>query len=152
MDRQAISGKIVKISGPVLDVRFNGALPHINELLSTEAGLRMEVSAHIKRDTVRCVALEATDGLCCGTEVICTGAGIKVPVGKGTLGRVVNVLGEPIDDVGPIEFEDCLLYTSLVASSSLSRYSIVTSVPGSRPFCRSRYSSTYCGLEPWPVA
>ena len=106
MDKPKISGTIVKISGPVLDVRFKDVLPHINELLSTENGLRMEVSAHIKRDTVRCVALEATDGLCCGTKVTGTGKGIEVPVGKGVLGRVVNVLGEPIDDAGAIEFEE----------------------------------------------
>ncbi|MDR1928400.1 MAG: F0F1 ATP synthase subunit beta [Oscillospiraceae bacterium] len=97
-------GKIVKISGPVLDVRFAEALePKTNTLLVTESGIHMEVAAHVRPGEVRCVALEATEGLCCGTAVVNTGHGITVPVGEGVLGRVVNVLGQPIDHQGEID-------------------------------------------------
>lgn len=96
-------GTISKISGPVLDVRFDNSLPFIHELLMTKSGVHMEVAAHISSDTVRCIALDATDGLCCGTQAVASGAGIRVPVGNGVLGRVVDVLGRPIDEKGPIE-------------------------------------------------
>jgi len=102
-------GIIIKISGPVLDVRFPaGAEPRINTLLVTdnsaenESCVHMEVAAHVSPEVVRCVALEATYGLCCGTAVTDTGHGITVPVGEGVLGRVVNVLGEPIDRGGAV--------------------------------------------------
>ena len=86
-----LRGIIVKISGPVLDVRFDNAMPHIHDLLVTSGGMHMEVAAHVAPHVVRCIALEATDGLSCGVEAISTGGGIKVPVGDGVLGRVVNV-------------------------------------------------------------
>ena len=96
-------GKIIKISGPVLDVRFEDlAEPRTNTLLVTQGGVHMEVAAHVSPGVVRCVALEATEGLCCGAPVENTGHGITVPVGEGILGRVVNVLGEPIDNGGPV--------------------------------------------------
>ena len=96
---------IAKITGPVVDVRFAvaGALPRMRELLVTEDGCHLEVAAHISETVVRCVALEATDGLYCGLKVSCTGSSIAVPVGPGVLGRVVNVLGNPIDGGPPIE-------------------------------------------------
>ncbi|MDR0530912.1 MAG: F0F1 ATP synthase subunit beta [Oscillospiraceae bacterium] len=98
-------GRIIKISGPVLDVRFGDAAyePRTNTLLATSTGVHMEVAAHVSPGVVRCVALEATEGLCCGAAVTNTGHGISVPVGEGVLGRVVNVLGEPIDNLGPIQ-------------------------------------------------
>lgn len=96
-------GIIIKISGPVLDVRFDEALPKINDLLVTASGTYMEVAAHLSSHTVRCIALEATEGLCCGTEAINTGGGIQTPVGEAVLGRVVDVLGRPIDGKGPID-------------------------------------------------
>ena len=103
------TGAIVKISGPVLDVRFpEAAEPKTNALLVTQGSVHnmsyvhMEVAAHVSPGVVRCVALEAAEGLCCGTAVTDTGHGIAVPVGEGVLGRVVNVLGEPIDGGGPI--------------------------------------------------
>lgn len=99
------TGSIVKISGPVLDVSFSGGLPKIRNLLITEDGVHMEVVAHVGETSARCIALEATEGLCCGTAVRDTGAGIKVPVGEATLGRVVDCLGRPIDGKGPIEAE-----------------------------------------------
>ncbi len=96
-------GKIIKISGPVLDVRFEGEAPEANNLLVTSTGLHMEVASHLAPGIVRCIALEATDGLCCGTQVSDTGHGIQVPVGENLLGRVVDVLGRPIDDLGEID-------------------------------------------------
>jgi len=99
-----MQGQIIKISGPVLDVRFDAqAEPRTNTLLVTATGVHMEVAAHTEPGVVRCVALEATEGLCCGEAATDTGRGITVPVGEGVLGRVVNVLGEPIDRGGPID-------------------------------------------------
>jgi len=99
------SGTIVKISGPVLDVSFEPGIgePQMNELLVTTDGLHMEVAANVEPGVVRCVALEATDGLRCGTEVAFTSHGIQTPVGPAVLGRVLDVLGRPIDDGEPIE-------------------------------------------------
>ena len=102
-----MQGTIIKISGPVLDVRFPAeAEPKTNVLLATGGGFHMEVAAHVSPGVVRCVALEATEGLRCGEQVNDTGHGIAVPVGEGVLGRVVNVLGEPIDEEGPIACEE----------------------------------------------
>jgi F-type H+-transporting ATPase subunit beta len=103
MENEALKGKIIKISGPVLDVRFKDVKPKTNNLLATPDGIHMEVVAHVSPDVVRCIALEATDGLYCGTEVEDTGSGIHVPVGEATLGRVVDVLGRPIDGLGEID-------------------------------------------------
>lgn len=98
-------GVLIRISGPVLDVRFDTAEgePQINDLLITSDGRHMEVASNVSPGVVRCVALEATDGLSCGIEVTNTGHGIQVPVGKEVLGRVVDVLGRPIDDGPPIQ-------------------------------------------------
>lgn len=96
-------GKIIKISGPVLDVVFMSGKPKTNSLLVTADGIHMEVVAHVSKDVVRCIALETIDGLYCGAEVEDTGKGICVPVGEGTLGRVVDVLGRPIDELGEID-------------------------------------------------
>lgn len=101
------NGVLIKISGPVLDVRFENAEsePQINDLLITSDGRHLEVAANVSPGIVRCVALEATDGLSCGITVTNTGHGIRVPVGKEVLGRVVDVLGRPIDNGPPIETE-----------------------------------------------
>jgi len=95
-------GVIIKISGPVIDVRFehNADEPKVNDLLVTADKRHIEVAANIAPGVVRCIALDATDGLCCGTEVRKTGHGIRTPVGPSVLGRVVDVLGRPIDN-GP---------------------------------------------------
>ena len=94
-------GRIVQVMGPVVDVEFeNGGLPYIKEALEVmNGGTRcvMEVAQHIGHNTVRCVMLASSEGLCRDMEVTATGTGIQVPVGKKTLGRLFNVLGETID-------------------------------------------------------
>ncbi|NLZ24949.1 MAG: F0F1 ATP synthase subunit beta [Clostridiales bacterium] len=99
-------GKIVEISGPVIDVEFEkGRLPKIREALKVEAGGEtrvMEVAQHVGRNTVRCVMMAGSEGLARGMDVEATGSCVAVPVGSCTLGRVFNVLGEPIDGGEPI--------------------------------------------------
>lgn len=105
LSEETYDGVIVRISGPVLNVRFSDAReePQVGHLLVTRDGLHMEVAANVSPGVVRCIALEATEGLSCGTEVMSTGGGIRVPVGPSLLGRVVDVLGRPIDDGPAIE-------------------------------------------------
>ena len=95
------TGKIIRIAGPVIDVRFeNGTLPRIRDALTVENGGKtqvMEVASHIGGDTVRCIMLGPCEGLSRGAVAVATGDVIKVPVGECTLGRMFNVLGEPID-------------------------------------------------------
>ena len=96
-------GKITQVIGAVLDIRFDeGKLPEINEAIripTRDSGeLVVEVSQHLGDDTVRCIAMGSTDGLVRGMEAIATGAPISVPVGENTLGRIFNVLGQPIDN------------------------------------------------------
>ncbi len=99
-------GELIRITGPVLDVKFyDGHLPAIYNALVIRLGDRevwLEVAMHIGDDTVRCIALHATEGLYCGLAVINTGDRINVPVGQATLGRVMNAIGQPIDGKGPI--------------------------------------------------
>ena len=94
-------GKIVQVMGPVVDVEFeNQDLPYIKDALTVEVNgkkLVMEAAQHIGNNTVRCIMLASSDGLCKDMEVTATGAGISVPVGKETLGRLFNVLGQAID-------------------------------------------------------
>ena len=105
--KDRVFGTIIRIRGPVIDIRFaEGEEPKINSLVSTENGnFHMEVAAHISAGTVRCIALEATEGAKCGLRVWSDGEGIKVPVGDGVIGRVVDVLGRPIDGKGEIKAE-----------------------------------------------
>ena len=96
-------GRISQIIGAVLDIRFpNGKLPEINEaiLVPRQDGteLTVEVSQHLGDHTVRCIAMDTTDGLIRGMDALATGAPISVPVGENTLGRIFNVLGKPIDN------------------------------------------------------
>ncbi len=95
-------GRLTQIVGAVLDVKFDGNLPEINEAISITRNdgsrLVVEVAQHLGDDTVRCVAMGPTDGLVRGMDAIATGAPIRVPVGEKTLGRIFNVLGEPIDN------------------------------------------------------
>ncbi len=100
-------GKITQIIGAVLDIKFSeGNLPEINEAINIplqEAGKKLvvEVSQHLGDDTVRCIAMGPTDGLVRGMDAEATGASISIPVGEQTLGRMFNVLGEPIDEKEP---------------------------------------------------
>ena len=96
-------GKITQIIGAVLDIKFSeGGLPEINDAINikTKDGKKLvvEVAQHLGDDTVRCIAMGSTDGLVRGMEAVSTGAPISVPVGEQTLGRIFNVLGEPIDE------------------------------------------------------
>ena len=97
------TGKITQIIGAVLDIKFSdGHLPEINDaidIMTKQGGkLVVEVSQHLGDDTVRCIAMGPTDGLVRGMEAVCTGGPISVPVGEQTLGRMFNVLGDPIDN------------------------------------------------------
>jgi F-type H+-transporting ATPase subunit beta len=102
-------GKVVQVMGPVVDVRFSdGELPAIYNAIKIRDEVRginltCEVAQHLGDDIVRTVALSSTDGLVRGMDAIDTGAPIKVPVGRVTLGRLFNLLGEPIDERGPVE-------------------------------------------------
>ncbi|WP_296118849.1 F0F1 ATP synthase subunit beta [uncultured Eubacterium sp.] len=103
-------GKIVQVMGPVVDVEFSDHnLPCIKDALEVDNNGKkcvMEVAQHIGNDTVRCIMLASSEGLHRDMEVTATGAGITVPVGKATLGRLFNVLGEAIDDGKPVEAKE----------------------------------------------
>ena len=108
-------GKVVQIIGPAVDVEFErGKLPGIYNALKVKGSnhsggrtfhldITLEVQSHLGDDTVRSIAMSSTDGLTRGMEVEDTGAAISVPVGDGTLGRILNVLGQPVDELGPVE-------------------------------------------------
>jgi F-type H+-transporting ATPase subunit beta len=98
-------GTITQVLGAVVDVRFGSELPNILSALRTEnqgKPLILEVAQHLGESTVRTIAMDSTDGLVRGNEVIDTGGPISMPVGPETLGRIINVIGEPIDERGPI--------------------------------------------------
>lgn len=101
------SGNIVEVIGAVVDVQFpRDAIPKIyNALVVTESGLTLEVQQQMGDGIARCIAMGASEGLRRGLEVTDTGAPIQVPVGQATLGRVMDVLGRPIDEAGPVEAE-----------------------------------------------
>jgi F-type H+-transporting ATPase subunit beta len=104
-------GKITQVIGAVVDVKFDGDLPEIqNALHLPHQGktLVLEVAQHLGENTVRTIAMDSTDGLVRGADVTDTGAPIMVPVGPGTLGRILNVVGEPIDERGPVEYTETL--------------------------------------------
>ncbi|ANZ75607.1 BA75_02041T0 [Komagataella pastoris] len=103
----ASTGKVRAVIGAVVDVQFEqGQLPDILNALELQNGdqkLVLEVAQHLGENTVRTIAMDGTEGLVRGTSVTDTGSPISVPVGRGTLGRIINVIGEPIDERGPIE-------------------------------------------------
>ena len=103
-------GTVVQVTGPVVDVAFEGGgLPEINEALSVapDGQVRMmEVAQHIGGDTVRCIMLSPSEGIGRGDEVLSTGRTIEAPVGEATLGRMFNVLGQPIDEKGTVEAQE----------------------------------------------
>ncbi|ABK45943.1 ATP synthase F1 subcomplex beta subunit [Magnetococcus marinus MC-1] len=107
----ARTGKVVQVVGPVVDVRFEGELPNIlNALHMVRNGERLvlEVATHMGEGTVRAIAMDSTDGVVRGMEVTDTGDTIRVPVGRQTLGRILNVVGEPQDEKGPVETTETL--------------------------------------------
>jgi F-type H+-transporting ATPase subunit beta len=98
-------GKVTQVIGAVVDVQFDGALPAILNALETDNNgkrLVLEVAQHLGESTVRCIAMDATEGLVRGAAVKDTGKPISVPVGNGTLGRIMNVIGDPIDEQGEV--------------------------------------------------
>ncbi len=106
------SGKILQVMGPVVDVEFPpGALPEVytalratNPSIDDRAdNLVIEVALHLGENTVRCIAMDSTDGLMRGQDVVNSGRPIEVPVGEATLGRIMNVIGDPVDEKGPID-------------------------------------------------
>src|SRR5215203_3894815 len=101
-------GRISQVIGAVVDVSFDGELPAILNALETSNNgnrLVLEVAQHLGEGTVRTIAMDATEGLTRGQEVTDTGSQIRVPVGPMTLGRILNVIGEPIDEQGPVNSE-----------------------------------------------
>ena len=109
-------GRVIQIVGPVVDVRFDsGHVPTIyNSIRVTSEGfdtsvpidITLEVAQHLGEGVVKCISMQPTDGVVRGMKAVDTGAPISVPVGPGTLGRVINVLGQPVDNLGPIESKD----------------------------------------------
>jgi F-type H+/Na+-transporting ATPase subunit beta len=102
-------GKITQIIGAVVDVKFDGELPEILSALECKNGdnrLVLEVAQHLGESSVRTIAMDATEGLKRGDEVIATGSPIQVPVGPETLGRIINVIGEPIDEKGEVKTKE----------------------------------------------
>ena len=106
--KKNIFGTVTQIMGAVVDVRFEGDLPNIlNALEIDHQGKRLvlEVAQHLGESTVRTIAMDTTDGLVRGQKVVDSGGPITVPVGPETLGRIINVIGEPVDERGPVETE-----------------------------------------------
>src|ERR1700745_2064244 len=109
-------GHVIKIAGPAVDVQFEEAtMPPIYEALRivgdgfkvpSPLNVVLEVQQHLGEGRVRCVAMEPTDGMVRGMKAIDLGGPISVPVGPGTLGRVMNVIGEPVDELGPISYKE----------------------------------------------
>src|SRR5271163_4459997 len=105
-------GKVISISGPAVDVQFEEShMPPIYQavrivsdgfVVPNPLSVIVEVQQHLGEGRVRCIAMVATEGMVRGMKAIDTGAGITVPVGRATLGRVMNVLGEPVDELGPV--------------------------------------------------
>ena len=103
---QGVVGRITQVTGAVVDVQFDGHLPAILNALETKNRgnrLVLEVAQHLGENTVRTVAMDSSEGLVRGQEVVDTGEPIAVPVGDETLGRIMNVIGEAVDEAGPVK-------------------------------------------------
>jgi F-type H+-transporting ATPase subunit beta len=103
------TGKITQVIGAVVDVQFDGYLPPILNALETKNGgnrLVLEVAQHLGESTVRTIAMDTSEGLVRGQDVSDTGAPISVPVGDETLGRIINVVGDPVDEAGPVNTKE----------------------------------------------
>ncbi|RWE04831.1 MAG: F0F1 ATP synthase subunit beta, partial [Mesorhizobium sp.] len=104
--RVGAAGKVRQVIGAVVDVQFEDHLPAILNALETDnVGNRLvlEVAQHLGENTVRCIAMDSSEGLVRGQDVFDTGGPISVPVGPGMLGRIINVIGEPVDEAGPVD-------------------------------------------------
>ena len=100
------AGRVAQVIGAVVDVHFDGELPKILNALETMNGdnrLVLEVAQHLGENSVRCIAMDISEGLVRGQPVYDTGSPITVPVGNETLGRIMNVIGEPVDEAGPVK-------------------------------------------------
>ena len=138
------TGRITQVIGAVVDVEFEGHLPAILNALETKNSgnrLVLEVAQHLGESTVRTIAMDTTEGLVRGQEVTDTGKPIMVPVGAGTLGRIINVIGEPIDEAGPVKTKAC-------APSIRKRRSIPISPPKPKFSSPASRSSTCSRLTP----
>jgi F-type H+-transporting ATPase subunit beta len=103
------TGHVTQVIGAVVDVKFDGHLPEILNALETDNGgnrLVLEVAQHLGENSVRCIAMDISEGLTRGQPVRDTGAPITVPVGEACLGRIINVIGEPVDELGPVDAVD----------------------------------------------
>src|SRR5439155_27125665 len=102
-------GRITQVIGAVVDVQFDGELPAILNALETQnqgKRLVLEVAQHLGELTVRTIAMDSSEGLVRGQEVTDTGQPIAVPIGDGLLGRIINVIGEPGDEAGAVDYKD----------------------------------------------
>jgi len=138
------AGKVTQVIGAVVDVAFEGELPPILNALETENNgnrLVLEVAQHLGENVVRTIAMDSTEGLVRGQSVSNTGAPISVPVGPETLGRIMNVIGEPVDEAGPIVTASSAPSTRTPLLMSNSRPRHRSSSPASR-------SSTFWLLTP----
>src|ERR1700758_2184001 len=102
-------GRITQVIGAVVDVQFEGELPAILNALETQNGgnrLVLEVAQHLGESTVRTIAMDTSEGLVRGQEVTDTGQPIAVPVGDGPVGRIINVIGDPVDEAGPVPYKE----------------------------------------------
>merc|ERR1712216_1016077 len=107
----SVNGRVTQVIGAVVDVQFDGDLPPILSALEVEGHeirLVLEVAQHLGENTVRTIAMDTTEGLVRGQSVLSTGSPIQIPVGRPTLGRIMNVIGEPIDECGPIDSQSTL--------------------------------------------
>jgi len=113
-------GRVTQVIGAVVDVQFDDHLPEILNALNTDNNgktLVLEVAQHLGENTVRTIAMDATEGLVRGQEVVDTAGPISVPVGNATLGRIVNVVGEPVDDKVPLSQMSIVQFTNQRQSS-----------------------------------
>src|ERR1700678_4439188 len=102
------TGRVTQVIGAVVDVKFDSYLPPILNALETRNNgnrLVLEVAQHLGENSARCIAMDISEGLVRGQEVHDTGAPISVPVGDAMLGRIINVIGEPVDEAGPVHGE-----------------------------------------------
>src|SRR3989338_4817938 len=128
------TGKIVQVIGPAVDVRFEDHLPEIYSALKVsnpsiskdQWNLTLEVAQHIGENTVRCIAMDVSEGLVRGMEVLNTGKPIQMPVGKEVLGRILNVIGQPVDEEGPVTTKK--LYTIHQAAPQFEDQSTETEI------------------------